>query len=273
MTNNAMYLLIDAAQYPGIWRVLQYRFRRLPWLSLYEDTSDADAVQTGPVLVQVGTNQTKTLAWFLEHTKDIHCLSWITSPLSLITLRGHLSSLMLVQADDGTECVMRYYDTRVLPAWVAMLDYQQKRHVLGPVTSWSFINRDGMANTFAGNGHAVAPEPCLLQLTPAQEMALLNAALPDAIIKELKNAGNVDLLAMQDYLHHPFITEQIAKGRELYAIDTFSEMLSFCTLALALGEEFDQLHPLGEVLNPDSAAYEAYLQNGVQDDKQQRRTQ
>ena len=40
-------------------------------------------------------------------------------------------------------------------------------------------------------------------------------------------------------------------------------------LALALGDEFDQLHPIGAALDTEAVAYDAYLQhgaNGAQDE-------
>jgi hypothetical protein len=248
LISSRLYLLIDAAQYPGVWRILQYRFRRLPWLSLFEDTFDPEVVRSGPVLVQVELNQTKTLAWFLGHTQDIYGLSWILSSLSLVELRGHLSGLMQVKASDGSECAMRFYDTRILPVWYDVLNYEQKLQAFGPIVSWSFINREGMECTLKGKGQIAARASKTLQLSPGQEQALLYATLPDMVLQHLQNTGNSELAAMPHSHHYQFIADQIDKARAQYHINTLPELILFCTLALSIGENFDQLQSVAQVL-------------------------
>ncbi|MGZ3236605.1 MAG: DUF4123 domain-containing protein [Burkholderiaceae bacterium] len=245
---NQFYLLIDAAQYPGVWRILQYRFRRLPWLSLFEDTSDADIVRSGPILIQVETNQTKTLAWFLDHTQDIYGLSWILSPLPLTELRGHLSGLMQIEAADGSECAMRFFDTRILPVWYELLSFEQKLHVFAPVITWSFLNREGMECTLKGKGHSTAPISKNLKLSRAQENALLDATLPDVVIQQLQQSCDTELSSLPLYKRYDFIANQIHKARTQYRIHSLPEIILFCTLALSIGENFDQLQSVAEIL-------------------------
>jgi hypothetical protein len=245
---SRLYLLIDADQYPGVWRILQYRFRRLPWLSLFEDTSDEEIVRAGPIVIQVETNQTKTLAWFMDHTQDIYGLSWILSPLSLVELRGHLSGLMQVEAADGSECAMRFFDTRILPVWYDVLNFEQKLHAFGPIVTWSFINRDGMECTLKGKGHAITPTPKNLRLSHAQEGELLNATLPDLVIKQLEQSGDTELATLPSYQRYGFIAAQINKARTQYRIHSLPEIILFCTLALSIGENFDQLQSVAEIL-------------------------
>ncbi|MGZ3157591.1 MAG: DUF4123 domain-containing protein [Burkholderiaceae bacterium] len=246
--SSRLYLLIDAAQYPGVWRILQYRFRRLPWLSLFEDTSNEEIVRAGPILIQVETNQTKTLAWFMEHTQDIYGLSWILSPLSLVELRGHLSGLMQIEAADGSACAMRFFDTRILPAWYEVLNFEQKLHAFGPIITWSFLNRDGMECTLKGKGNSTVSMPKNLKLCRAQENALLEATLPDVVIQQLEQSGDAELAAMPLYQRYDFIAEQINKARSQYRIHSLPEIILFCTLALSIGENFDQLQPVAEIL-------------------------
>lgn len=243
--NNGVFLLVDTAQYHGIWRVLEYRFRRLPWISLCEE---AEAACTGPVLIHVASNQTRTLAWFLEHTQGMHCLSWIVSPLSLIDLREHLRGLTKVSAEDSSEYDMRYFDTRILPAWYQMLDERQEAHALGPLTSWTFMDHDGTPSTIFGHGHSHAPAPQTLRLTLIQEQKLLDAALPDIVLQRLEENGNADLEAMPPAQRHGFITEQVNKARQQYGITSSQEIVLFCSLALGIGKNFDKLLPVAQVL-------------------------
>lgn len=248
---SSLFLLIDAAQYPGIWRILQYRFRRLPWANLAEDDHGSESA---PVLLHVTSNQTRTLAWFLEHTKGLHCLSWIESSLGLDAMREHLRSLARVEAEDGARYEMRYYDTRILPAWYQMLDTPQEAHALGPLNSWTYLDRDGLPCTLFGHAHAQAPDARILQLTAAQERALLEATLPDIILEHLEQNGNADLAAMPRVQRYGFIADQVKKATSQYGICTTKEIALFCSLALGIGRNFDRLLPVAQVLQKFAGA-------------------
>ncbi|MBI1890664.1 MAG: DUF4123 domain-containing protein [Burkholderiales bacterium] len=242
---NGVFILVDASQFAVVWRVLEYRFRRLQWLSLCEDPAEAP---TGPLLIHVGHDQTRTLAWFLEHTQGIHCMSWIVAPLGLIELREHFRSLMQVRAHDGSECGVRFYDTRVLPAWYQTLSQEQEAYALGPVNSWTYMDREGMPCTIFGRGETEVPSSQTLQLSEEQEATLLNAALPDIVLQQLEQSGNPDLEAMPQSERYRFIANQIAKAKRQYGILSVDELAMFCSLALGIGQDFDMLEPVAQVL-------------------------
>lgn len=254
MGANNLYLLIDAIQYPGITRILEYRFRRLPRLHL--GTPEADA-NTAPVLLHADTNQTRTLAWFLEHTRGLHCLSWIESPLGLAEMAAHLRSLAQVEAADGSRYAMRFHDTRILPAWYQMLTVEQEAHVLAPVNSWNYLDRDGQPCALFGHGAANAPAPMCLRLSAEQERALLEASLPDIVMERLELNGNADLAAMPRQARYAFLADQVRKATALYNIRTIEEIVLFCSLALGIGSNFDKLLPVAQVLQKFAPASRA----------------
>jgi hypothetical protein len=234
---NGVYLLLDASRYLAIWRVLEYRFRRLQWLSLCEDPKEAEL---GPLLIHVSQDQTRTLAWFLEHTQGLHCMSWIVAPVGLVELREHLRSLMYVRAHDGSDYMVRYYDTRVLPAWYQALTREQEAHAIAPITSWTYMNREGMPCTVFGQGNSSVPSLQILQLNEAQEAALLDAALPDVVLEQLEQSGNPDLETMSQRDRYRFVVTQIEKAKQQYGSTlSVDELAMFCSLALGIGEDFD----------------------------------
>lgn len=261
---NNVFLLIDAARYPGIWRILQYRFARLPWASL---AGADDAAVSAPVLLHANSNQTQTLAWFLEHTQGLHCLSWIESPLDLAAMRKHLCSLAHIEGQDGLSYDMRFYDTRILPAWYQMLDTQQEAQALAPINSWTYLERDGLPCTLFGHAKADAPAAQALKLSAAQERLLLEATLPDTVLEHLEHNGNADLAAMPRTQRYAFIADQVKKATSQYGIASIQEIALFCSLALGIGQNFDQLLPVMQVLSKltGAAAHNAggyaFLQN------------
>lgn len=250
-TASSIFLLIDSAQYPGIWRILQYRFRRVSWISLSENGND---IESHPVLLHVDSNQTRTLAWFLEHTADLHCLSWLESPLALPDLAAHLRSLTRVEAEDGESYDIRFYDTRILPAWYQMLDTSQEASALGPIASWTYLGRDGMPCTLFGHARLDARACDMMKLTAAQERLLLEAALPDIVLKHLEQNGNADLAAMPRAQRYSFIADQVQKATTQYGIASIQELVLFCSLALGVGRNFDKLLPVAQVLKKFASA-------------------
>lgn len=248
---SGIFLLIDAVQYPGIWRILQYRFRRLPWVSLSNQDCHA---QAGPVLLHVASNQTSTLGWFLEHTRGLHCLSWIESPLGLEALAEHLRKLTRIEGEDGAGYDIRYFDTRILPAWYQMLDASQEAAALGPVSSWTYLDRDGMPCTLFGHANVEMTAMPMFRLTAAQERTLLEAALPDIVLERLEQNGNADLAAMPRSLRYGFIADQVKKATNQYGIASTQEIVLFCSLALGIGRNFDKLLPVVQVLQKFAGA-------------------
>jgi hypothetical protein len=254
IASNGMFLLIDASQFPGIWRILQYRFRRLEWVSLHDNPAQ---VASGPVLIHVTANQTRTLAWFLEHTQSQHCLSWLVSLVDLTKLREHLRSLTRVTTEDGSRYPMRFYDTRILPAWYQMLDHKQEAHVLAPIESWAYMDREHMPCTLFGQAQAAIPAPYTLTLTRDQEKILLVASMPDLVMQRLSQNGNADLAAMPEAKRYAFIADQVHKATKQYGIYSIQEVVLFCSLALGIGRNFDKLLPVTQVLQRFANAHAA----------------
>jgi hypothetical protein len=133
--------------------------------------------------------------------------------------------------------------------WYDVLSYEQKLHAFAPILSWGFINRDGMEYTLKGKGQTSAPEIRTLQFSHSQEYALLDAALPDLVIQHLQATGNADLAALTKFDRYHFIVNQVDKAKTKYGIHTLPELVLFCMLALSIGENFDQLESVAQVLH------------------------
>jgi hypothetical protein len=140
------------------------------------------------------------------------------------------------------------FDTRILPVWYDVVNFEQKLHAFGPIATWCFINRDGMECTLKGKGHTTTPVSKNLRLSHAQEAELLNATLPDLVIKQLEQSGDTELATLPSYQRYGFIAAQINKARTQYRIHSLPEIILFCTLALSIGENFDQLQSVAEIL-------------------------
>jgi hypothetical protein len=248
LTTNGFYILVDAAQYPKIWKTLDAKYRNLAWLSLFEHTGNKEAIKVGPLLIEIEHEHEMVLNDFIEQTKNTYCLSWITSPLSLSELRDHLNALTNIEMEDGTSWVMRYFDTRILPIWYGLLNEDQKAHVSLPIVSWSYVDRLGAKQTINGVGHKEAPSEEVFKLSQQQENILFDAAYPDAIIQKIAEGGSDELQAMSPPQRYQFIAKQIQTANKQFGIEGTPDVLLFCTLALMNGDGFENSEPYAGML-------------------------
>lgn len=248
-TPTQIYVLIDAAQFQPIWPALKQRHKSVQWLSLLEKTGSAAAIKAGPLLLLINEQHISMLEWLLSESKNHYFLSWMTSNLPFNELRDHLSGLLDVEIEDAGNWVMRYFDTRILPVWYGVLSDDQKAHVNAPIQDWGYIDRFGHTQHIKGAGKNSAPPPQTFKLTPAQENILLAAAYPDAILQQLHNNENADLMALAKEQQYPYIAHQIQKAQTQYQIEAMPDMILYCSLALAEGETFDMKAPYQELLS------------------------
>lgn len=59
---------------------------------------------------------------------------YVASSSSLLGLRRHLRTLLRVRLDNGKKCYFRYYDPRVLRAFLPTCNAEQLRQLFGPIT-------------------------------------------------------------------------------------------------------------------------------------------
>lgn len=248
-TSPQIYVLLDAAQFQAVWSALKQRYKSVQWLSLLEKTGSEAAIKASPLLLLIDKQHVNVLEWLLSESKNSYFLSWMTSSLPFHELRDHLSGLLDVEIEDAGNWVMRYFDTRILPVWYSVLSETQKAHVNAPIQDWGYIDRFGQTQHIKGTGQNSAPPPQTFKLTPAQENTLLAAAYPDAILQQLHNNENAELMALAKAQQYPYIATQIQKAQSLYQIETMPDTILYCSLALVEGEAFDMKAPYQELLS------------------------
>lgn len=247
-TPYQIFALVDAAQFQAIWPALKHRYKEVQWLSLLENTGSQDAIKAGPLLLLIDEQQNDALEWLFEQSRNGYFLSWMSSRLPFTELRDHLSSLLDVEIEDAGNWVMRYFDTRILPVWYSVLTGEQKAQVSSPIQVWGYIDRYGQAQHIKGAGQDAAPPSKTFKLIQTQERVLLDAAYPDAILEQLHNNENADLSALAKVQQYAFVAKQIKKAQTQYQIEATPDMVLFCTLALAEGNDFDMKSPYQAIL-------------------------
>ncbi len=70
---------------------------------------------------------------------------YLASPGTLLGVRRHLRTLLRVRMDNGQKCYFRYYDPRVLRAFLPTCTPEQLRQIFGPITRFDLEDSDRSA--------------------------------------------------------------------------------------------------------------------------------
>jgi hypothetical protein len=192
--NRFPYLLLDSAQQEeaNLW----LERRKVPYLSLFEGHAEENLIEIAPLLVPLYNLETQLLTkiceWAISLGYKSPCLSWIASEIEVESLAKHLRNFHHVGLTENQSMLMRWYDTRVLPVWVACLNPAQMLSFSGSMYSINFINRFGVAIELlevempsAVPSELALGDP-LIQLDDSQFSLLMNASDLDTLLTHIK---------------------------------------------------------------------------------------
>jgi hypothetical protein len=136
-----LYAILDAARderiYPGLKRLA----RTEQILGLYQGRAAGELAAVAPYLVGLGTTD-RVFDWLWEQGWGESWGIFLWSLVSPDTLRAHFRRLTMVQSDAGARLLFRFYDPRVLGAFLPTCDAAQLREMFGPVQRF-MLEQDG----------------------------------------------------------------------------------------------------------------------------------
>jgi hypothetical protein len=182
---SSAYAVLDTSFHQGAFRVLAELGVR--FVSLFDDTPEAALIDIAPLLVSLSDSQANGRARVLALGRTAPCLTALGSPLALPELAQKLGRLHQTNLEDGGELVLRWYDTRVQPVWLASLEFQQQRAVFSGIDCWYGCDRFGQWLRHVAPPHAAdsAPADMPLKLSIPQFAALLESAQVDVVLNHL----------------------------------------------------------------------------------------
>ena len=142
---GVLYAILDACDEP---RVVT-RVRELgPGLavSLYRPPAEEDLAAIAPYLVQVTPG---LLHWIGETLWTAPWGIFLVSESPLDELRTHFRRFLLVDGPDGDEWYFRFYDPRVLAAFLPTCDAAQLTAFFGPVLRYAWTDLETYGVTVA----------------------------------------------------------------------------------------------------------------------------
>lgn len=238
-THN-FYLLIDHAGIPRLDGKLHYA--KLEWTSLFEGTTQANALSVAPLLILIGRASQKLrdggfLTSVCERGVYSSCLMLIASPLPISALASRLTARLDAKISEDMDVLLRFYDPRVFEQLVDCLSTEQRNDFLSVGSAWWFGDRRGVLRAveaqFSDEESFVSP----LLLSDCQEHKLVDASEPDQVEEQLRLSLPNELSRLPPPERYDFIRKHMAAGRN-FRITSTRELMLYCALALVYGEDF-----------------------------------
>jgi hypothetical protein len=126
--------------------------------SLYQGESEATLGPSGPFLVELDGAVPLLTALLRKGWGQGWCV-FVVSPASFDELRKHFRTLLMVRrATDKSELYFRFYDPRVLRAFLPTCSPEQVWPMFGPVTAFLMEAYDGSLVRFVADAGSVTSE-------------------------------------------------------------------------------------------------------------------
>lgn len=246
------YLLLDQSGLPALVAhpSALNRFERRNLLTAgSEDALDG----ASPLLVEIGSTQderalTRLIHVVAEQGRFACAVHALATPEPIEVACARLEARTHALMPDGTDAVLRYFDTRVLAHLHAVLTPAQWRALTGCCGAWWAVRRDGCLEALADVSYLPAEPPELpFVLSSQQEIALITAAEPDTLAGLLIDQGVAPFAEQTPPERHAFVLAAMAAARG-FGLRELDEFAAYAGLALMLGMDFATRPPWAERL-------------------------
>lgn len=220
---SALFMLIDGAFVPGVFRQLSYACKPILLFEALPGCND-DTRDVSPFLILYDPSN-QSLQRVLTHCEGHPMVSAIATTEAIERLGQRLAAWCVVHAD-GLQFNFRFPDTRRLPAIVYVLTLTQKHALVGSATDWHYVDRNGAWRSLPlpKDDHRIAKVE-RAELDDAQFARLISDSKADEIWSQLQYRGVAwnGLPSLRDLL----ISRAIALADEHRLDDTL--LLEWCS--------------------------------------------
>lgn len=134
-----VFAILDGASVDGL---LQRLHRDRPeYACLYRGELAPDLAEVAPYLVALEPG-TEFTDWVIGEGWGHHWGIFVVSYEDLRTLRRHFRTFLMVHTEEGKPLYFRYYDPRVLRAYLPTCDTEELATVFGPVEYYLLEDED-----------------------------------------------------------------------------------------------------------------------------------
>lgn len=139
-----LYCILDAARDPQIYPRLRALAASVPVMPLYQGAAAVEMAAVAPYLVYLG-DRTEVFDWIFDAGWGRGWGIFVWSPQIADGLRAHFRKLTLVRTEQNARLWFRFYDPRVLRAFLPTCDAGQLREMFGSIQCLMAEDADGAA--------------------------------------------------------------------------------------------------------------------------------
>lgn len=236
-TEQSVYFLVDASQ-------LKQKSERLTpaancinllsGLNVFEHLEE-----TGPWLIQ-----SDQMAQIKEHIAYWLSLSssaviWMTCRHGLVSLAEHWRRQLKVKFADGSERVLRFYDSRVLQAIQSVFTREQNCRLYGGVETIFYVDAGKIyKGTFKED---LNPHDGPYELTEQQQEQVAQLLLPYTVLGELAQM-QPEMLRLHDPAEQLQGVRNMLAAAQSYGLKSLNDLVAFCSLCFDFDLTFYE-HP------------------------------
>ncbi|RAS08794.1 DUF4123 domain-containing protein [Cupriavidus alkaliphilus] len=227
------YFVIDSSQQPGYHKRLERN--GISFRSLFLGSAEESLQDIAPLLVEIPSEPMQIRSFVGSEIARIAsrrpCISLLESKLDIDTLAYYLRQFHTIDLPEGRRMILRWYDTRILPVWWAVLDEPQKKAFSREVVNWKYYDRfgDQLALLLPTCDDSMAS--CQISLSASQYQGLLEAAEPDVLISHLRNILRDELRRIPPRRLYPFVRDHLKMARNC-GLENFDDQVQYLIIAI-----------------------------------------
>lgn len=233
-----VHLLLDGARDPAISS--QIRFGKLQYECLFGEPLSPRLRAAAPYLVHLSAGSPQTCA-LLERVSHDPCGVFLTAPptVSTVQLRRHLKKLLWVRVANAQLRYFRYYDPRVLSAYLPTCTEREWLRFMGPIDHLHFLE-GGQLRRFSIQGRRGEAQGTAEVRTV--QLDVLHAAAREALLhqlaQQLKSYAPPPATPMPEQ-HWVGTVRALAARARAYGLERYCDVFLFAVFALQSGWEVD----------------------------------
>lgn len=157
----SVYAVLDGAAIPNL--INQLKQHQAEYICLYQGQLDPNLAAVAPYLLALPANAQIT-HWLIDNIGK-HPGIFATSTASIRDMRKHFRSLLMGYNAENNPIYIRYYDPRLLGAFLATFTNEDHQEFFGPVSSYYAENRMGDQLKCFSAENLPKPNPTIKQIT------------------------------------------------------------------------------------------------------------
>lgn len=139
------YAILDAARddkiYPAVLRA------DCEWSCIYRGDAATTMAAVAPYLVELKLDSRFT-PWLIDEAWGKSWGIFLTTPVKMEALRNHLRRLVMAKLPDGRNVYFRFYDPRVMRAYLPTCTKDELSMVFGPIDRFLMEDESGQMLSF-----------------------------------------------------------------------------------------------------------------------------